>query len=485
MHDKVGRNDLCPCGSGKKYKKCCRMTSAIQGRSDVVDFKWHQLRQLVSAMIDQHLLPYAIRTLPEGTLQLAFDDILPEDLPEKLDKDALFISFFVPWFLFNVTHLNEVEPDQFEPNTTVAQTYVKRHGDRLNRQEKQFIEAMNSSYYSFYSVLQVEKEKALHVKDILLGTTHTIKERDGTYQRKRGDIIFSRLLTLNHQSISVGMMPFIVPINYQNNIIDFREFLVKEKGIRTLNATHLRDDVHRELLYYFFHLMKTLCEGPIVRNTDGELLQMSTSYFKLALTPKEALSRLLSLTLSDDPEDFLQEATLNKADEITRIEFPWLKKGNKQHKDWDNTVMGHITIEQGKLTLETNSEKRTERGKKLLRKHLGKAITFQQTLIESLEKATDTQPNPGHKNDQHTHQLLESPEAQEQLEQMAKAHWKNWLDQPIPALNNKTPRKAAKTKAGRERLEAILLQYERYDSEKDGHPFKADIPYLRKTLVLD
>lgn len=22
-NNKVGRNDLCPCGSGKKYKKCC------------------------------------------------------------------------------------------------------------------------------------------------------------------------------------------------------------------------------------------------------------------------------------------------------------------------------------------------------------------------------------------------------------------------------------------------------------------------------
>ena len=22
-HDTTGRNDLCPCGSGKKYKKCC------------------------------------------------------------------------------------------------------------------------------------------------------------------------------------------------------------------------------------------------------------------------------------------------------------------------------------------------------------------------------------------------------------------------------------------------------------------------------
>lgn len=23
--DKVGRNDLCPCGSGKKFKKCCEL----------------------------------------------------------------------------------------------------------------------------------------------------------------------------------------------------------------------------------------------------------------------------------------------------------------------------------------------------------------------------------------------------------------------------------------------------------------------------
>jgi preprotein translocase subunit SecA len=26
--DKVGRNDPCPCGSGKKYKKCCGATVA-------------------------------------------------------------------------------------------------------------------------------------------------------------------------------------------------------------------------------------------------------------------------------------------------------------------------------------------------------------------------------------------------------------------------------------------------------------------------
>ncbi len=30
MEDKIGRNDPCPCGSGKKYKKCCLIS--LQGK---------------------------------------------------------------------------------------------------------------------------------------------------------------------------------------------------------------------------------------------------------------------------------------------------------------------------------------------------------------------------------------------------------------------------------------------------------------------
>jgi len=30
---KVGRNDPCPCGSGKKYKKCCEKKSSMQRRT--------------------------------------------------------------------------------------------------------------------------------------------------------------------------------------------------------------------------------------------------------------------------------------------------------------------------------------------------------------------------------------------------------------------------------------------------------------------
>ncbi|MCH9614163.1 MAG: hypothetical protein SP1CHLAM54_11770 [Chlamydiia bacterium] len=36
MNQKVGRNDPCPCGSGKKYKKCCEKKSYLQRKTATV-----------------------------------------------------------------------------------------------------------------------------------------------------------------------------------------------------------------------------------------------------------------------------------------------------------------------------------------------------------------------------------------------------------------------------------------------------------------
>jgi hypothetical protein len=38
MNDKVGRNDPCPCGSGKKFKQCC-MSKAPQSAGPPIKFK--------------------------------------------------------------------------------------------------------------------------------------------------------------------------------------------------------------------------------------------------------------------------------------------------------------------------------------------------------------------------------------------------------------------------------------------------------------
>jgi hypothetical protein len=50
-------------------------------------------------------------------------------------------------------------------------------------------------------------------------------------------------------------------------------------------------------------------------------------------------------------------------------------------------------------------------------------------------------------------------------------HWESWVDQNIPALGGKTPRKAIKTADGREAVEALLQDAER---DRGQDPFMAE-----------
>ncbi len=453
-----------------------------------VDFKWRQIRQLEGAVIDQHLIPYAMEELPEEVFKLALADFFPENFPEDADMEIFLHQFFLPWYLFNWIPDEDFGLKKFDPDKTIAQNYFTLYEHKLNSQEKRFFEAINQSYYSYYSVLEVELEKSLQVKDILLGTLHTLKEKQGTHHIKRGDIIFSRILTFEDQSIFIGMAPLTIPAGYQNGLIDFRKWLIEENDDASLTPKDLRNEFDIELFESFFDIVQSLFNnpGPILTNTDGNLIQFSKSYFKLKISPEEALNCLLPLTLEDDPEEFLQEAKRDKSGKIKRLEFSWLGKGNKKHKNWNNTILGHIVIEQGKLILETNSQERTERGQKLLKQYLGDSISFQNTL-ETPEQEMKSRPNRASRKDEESKKLLELPEVQEQLKAMAKAHWESWFDEPIPMLKDETPRQAAKTKEGRERLEALLLHYEHHDlrREREDDPFKADICYLRRELGLN
>jgi len=143
MSHKIGPNETCPCGSGKKYKKCCQATVLASERHFTsVDVKWSQLRQLEGTVIDKHLIPYVMRELPEDILDLALEEFLPEYLPDSLDAEIFFHQLFLPWFLFNWIGYDDVELEQFNPEQTVAQNYFSFYKDRLTSQEKRFFEAI-------------------------------------------------------------------------------------------------------------------------------------------------------------------------------------------------------------------------------------------------------------------------------------------------------------------------------------------------------
>jgi hypothetical protein len=490
MANKIGVNDPCPCGSGLKYKKCCGkiLPSNVIG----VDFAWQKLRKTEGTVVDEHLLPYAFLWAPEAIMEKAFDDCCRGDFPEELDEELFYAYFFIPWMLFAWIPNDNFANVQFDPNMTIAQNYVKNYAAELNSFERKFITAMADTYYSFYNVLEVELEEKLVVKDILLGTTHTIKEHQATHTLKRGDVIFSRILTLDGQSIFVGMMPFNLPAHYNTDLIYFRKWLIEENGNNVLTGSLLHGRFAQNLLDKFFDTIDECFnkEPPILCNTDGELLQPTKVIFELKTSVEEALSKLMPLTLSKNVDDFLDDAKRDKKGVLKRVEIPWLKRGNKKHPEWDNTGMGYLTIQKGKIILETNSQSRAEKGKKLLNKYLGDAVCFQKIRVESLEKQLKKSMEQERLElEKDRQELLASPKLQVEMQRMVDAHWRNWFDQPIPALEDQTPRQAAKNQEGRELLEALLLQYERYDQENANNGnhnlLQVDIKYLRKELGLD
>jgi len=412
---KISRNAICPCGSGNKYKRCCLL--AVLQHSDAIDLAWRKLRQTEGELIDQYLLPYAAKNFSKTLGKIAWDDfVFGKEWPEKLYEN-LQENLFMPWFLFDwIPKIEETSHHAELHNKPIALNYLQQFYHRCSEDQVRFIETICQTHYSFYVVLDVIPRQSIKLKDILLQTEQTVKEYQGTDYLHKGDIMFTRILSLDGTSISIGTAPRIIPSHCHIELLDFRKTLETEHRI-PLTPALLRKEGD-SIRLYFFDLMNALFNKPlpVLHNTDGDLFEICTVHFKLSIHPQEALHQLLPLALSDNPEEFLEEAKKNKQGQFTQIKLPWLKSGNQQHAEWDNTLMGHMIIGTDKITVEVNSKIRAEAISKLINDHLGDAVSYQKTVVGSIAKKLSSMGSSKQKESEKIN-IQNAPELQEFLKE--------------------------------------------------------------------
>ncbi|KAA9015526.1 SEC-C metal-binding domain-containing protein [Niallia endozanthoxylica] len=86
----VGRNDLCPCGSGKKYKKCCMKKAQVVEIGQVKRERFFQLKyQLVQSLVHDVFPSFSLKEL--NSLEKEFEKRVEVNIPD---------SFFQHWILF-------------------------------------------------------------------------------------------------------------------------------------------------------------------------------------------------------------------------------------------------------------------------------------------------------------------------------------------------------------------------------------------------
>jgi hypothetical protein len=277
-----------------------------------------------------------------------------------------------------------------------------------------------------------------------------------------GDIVFGQLATAEGITIlEAASACFIAPI-YKIELIDFRKNLLRGEPYFTA-ATLCEWDL--VLIERYLDIMDKVLHPqlPKLHNTDGEPLEMHRLVFDID-SPEKVLDALKSLDSGRSQEELIAATERTARGKFKRVQFNWTKPGNQLHKDWSNTIVGHIEIKGQRLVAEVNSAGRAQEFKTLVEECLGVEARLRADRIQSIEKMLADHNRAGAKTsfrEAESAAPAEHPEVQAHMQQMMAEHFERWVTEKIPALNGQTPLEAVCDPDGREKVMALVIEAER------------------------
>jgi hypothetical protein len=435
------------------------------------------------------LLKLGLDECGPALLDAALDEFfLSHGVPEDYEYSEEFDAFFVPWFVYEFVD----DPDDPHrvpnaPHDSLAVTYLRQQERRLSAVEHGFLEAATTNALSFYVVTRTVPDQEIGLRDVLTGVEVTVRERSASGIVQAGALLFTRVITVDGLSIMSGCGPLLIPPAWQLAVLDLRDRFAGGKG-RVLTRERLREmAVELRALYFYIDDHVRNPPMPQLRNTDGDRLVLTTLVYRLQGSPSAAFDRLkpLAVTRIDDAAHLLSEAQFDEAGTLRSITVPWIKRGNRLHREWDNTTLGTLIINGDRLEVQVNSKKRATRIRREIAKRLGDGAVLESQTAEPIEKLlAERRASPREPiADLESERLEQRPEVQAFLRRQRDQYWESWLDEQVPALGNVTPRQAAGTPEGRERLEALLAEFA-WKGERGVNPMAPDLSVLRAKLGL-
>jgi hypothetical protein len=492
---KPGRNDPCPCGSGKKYKKCCLASI------DLVESQYRRLRQVEAGLIPR-LLEHALDTFGGDSIREAWDEFNgdgsydeddpdSEEISEDYDPDAPMNVVFMPWFLYNWTTFTLGDDGGSIPeHTTVAESFLAVNERILAPEEMSFLSSTNGCRFTFCEIVEVNPGVGMKQFDLLRRLEFAVIEHAASQTLRRGDIIYCATTTMGQVTSNLATGPYSLRPTLKRDVLELRDWMLAESESDEITDEHLDEyeaDV-RDL--YLDSVDYMLNPQPDLRNTDNDPLLPQKLYFQIN-SAEQAFHALKDLAEGVDERDLLADAKLEEGS-LRSIELPWFGGNEKARKRLAGPILlGNIKIEDREMIVEVNSSERAELIRQLVEERLGNDAAYQTTLIEplppldSLEAQMALAAAAGERATGDSVLDGASPELLASLEERNRQHWEAWFDDSIPALDNLTPREAAKTERGRDLLESLLCEYENHQDHSPDNLFTADIAALRRELGLE
>jgi len=479
-----GRNDPCPCGSGKKYKHCCLRAYEAVPPEEVT---WRRVRRAIDDLGHRILNAAMAHFGPTGIHEAWAEFTLWED-EEAFDPETPHIQVFAPWFLYDwLPDPEETEAPPAAHATTAAQAYVQKAGTRLDPVAKRYIEACGQASFSFHEVLTCEPGRRFRLRDALLGTEIDVFEASASARARPADLMFAKVVPIDGIAVIDGCGPAVIPPRYKPGIIELRKDI---PALRDLFGAERLREYQLDLFELYHDITDEVLNPrpPALANTDGEPVQFQRLLYDID-SAREVFEKLKDLAAGSSKEETAEAAELDAAGNLVRAEIQWRRPGNAMHPSWENTILGTLAIEGGRLTAEVNSAERAGKLRALIEERLGDRARFRTAKIESarsmLERARGSARDPKAEARRAEHdRFAELPEVKAVLAERLRAHYRGWVDEKIPALGGRTPREAVRDPDGREAVEALIIDIERGGETMRPPLDPAIVRELRETLGL-
>ncbi|MCI0753574.1 hypothetical protein [Teichococcus vastitatis] len=350
----------------------------------------------------------------------------------------------------------------------LADDYLKRRGWKEPVATRNYIAALRRAVISLYEVSEVVPGESMLLRNLVRPSEPVrVLERSGTRNLYQWDRIATRVVPLRSGTVISG------------TLLAFDK-AATEKLLATLRPTRRKagkpaaeappEPGHAASAFTNLWLASVLrSEGeearPEIRNSDGDPLELITLHFPLR--PGTALDAVCA-ALTAVP-------TLRQA---SATFWNWLAPANDSAMGSARTktglhlittmddgvaVLGSVEITGRKVSLSVNSSSRAERGHALLKVVLQGLVRPPLMERQDLDRMLVEQHAPGQEP---PFSGLSPEQEREIIQQQLEEHYRGLLDEPIPPLGNVSPRRAARTAKGREKVVAWLKTLENHSAKR-------------------
>ncbi len=360
---------------------------------------------------------------------------------------------------------------EFEPDSrNFVDEYLKRRGWNESAPAKTYMRGLRNSVMSLYEASAIVPGQSFLARDLVRGGEPVlISERTATRTLKEWDRIAARIVVQGQKRVLAGGVLAFTFEGSERLITELQEAALKApQSARSASSgkkTLITDDNLHELAPLFTAtwladvLPKALglSSRPTLHNSEGDEVVFHEVRFPLASnTTLDRLAERLSAIPGLRREN---EAFWNWLDEPASSRPSKLSADAESALAWNvtmedgRTVLGTVEIRDRSVIVNVNSAARAERATAMLCTALGNLVAAPLTQIQTVEQMMAQQRG----------QPVSSSEVPAEIETKLihatlDRQYRAILDQPVPMLDNLTPRAATRTKSGQEKL-AVWLKH--------------------------